>query len=93
VYLAWDVSADTEVAIKEYLPKELVGRAANSALVRPHSTEKKRSFEYGLRRFLQEAQVLADFKPHPTVVRVLSFFQANGTAYLVMPYYHGKTLE
>ena len=42
--------------------------------------------------FVREAHILARFR-HPVLVSVLRFFSANGTAYMVMPYYRGKTLH
>jgi serine/threonine protein kinase len=90
-YLGWDHRSGRRVAVKEYLPRDLVGRATGSALVKAHSTEDAGFFRKGLDRFLQEAEVLSRFD-HPNVVKVVDFFQENGTAYIVMPYYDGTTL-
>ena len=48
-------------------------------------------FEWGLSRFIAEAQVLAQFK-HPHIVRVVRYFVANRTAYIVMDYERGESL-
>jgi Serine/threonine protein kinase len=45
-----------------------------------------------MRSFLNEARVLARFD-HPSLVKVYRFWEENGTAYMVMPYYEGPTLE
>lgn len=45
-----------------------------------------------MRGFLAEARMLAQFK-HPALVEVLRFWEQNGTAYMVMPYYRGRTLR
>ena len=90
-YLGWDHARSEKVAIKEYVPRELVGRAHNSFSVKPHAPSHREPFEWGLDRFLQEAEALRQFS-HPNVVKVSTFFKANRTAYLVMPYYPGKTL-
>jgi len=47
----------------------------------------------GLRTFLDEARILSRFKTEPNIVRVESFLQANNTAYLVMQYEEGESLD
>ena len=89
-YLGWDVKLETKVAIKEFFPRELVGRA-NHATVVPYHKDDKELFNYGLERFLWEARTLAKFS-HPNVVRIRTFFEENSTAYLVMDYYEGLSL-
>ena len=46
---------------------------------------------HGMRCFLEEGRALASLS-HPNVVRVLNFFRANGTVYLVMRYERGRSL-
>ena len=46
----------------------------------------------GLQSFMREAQLLAGFD-HPSLVKVHRFWKANGTAYMVMPHYAGRTLK
>jgi formylglycine-generating enzyme required for sulfatase activity/serine/threonine protein kinase len=90
-YLGWDRKLQTQVAIKEFLPRELAGRATDQASVAPHSQDEVALFRYGLEQFLREARTLAQLD-HPNIVRVRQFFEANGTAYLVMDYYEGISL-
>lgn len=90
-YLAKDLNLGQKVAIKEFLPTELSVREQDSS-VRPVSPDKAEIFSWGLERFLSEAQTLAHFK-HPNIVRVLSVFQANNTAYMIMEYEQGESLE
>ena len=91
-YLAWDTTLETRVAIKEYLPREVAGRETDRNTVMAHSRDDEELFKFGLNSFLKEARILAKFN-HPNVMRVRGFFEENGTAYLVMDYYQGKTLE
>ena len=91
VYLADDTLLEREVAIKEYLPASLATRS-NGVQVSARISDKRELFEKGLQRFVKEAHILAKFQ-HPALVSVLRFFSANGTAYMVMPYYRGKTLR
>ena len=90
-YLGWDLNLQTRVAIKEYLPRELAGRATDRATVAPHTQDEGEQFHYGLEQFLREARTLAQID-HPNIVRVRHFFEVNGTAYLVMDYYQGLSL-
>jgi serine/threonine protein kinase len=90
-YLAHDLQLEIPVAIKEYLPRELAGRATDRATVLPHSEPDADLFRFGLQQFLREARTLARLD-HPNIVRVQNYFEANGTAYLVMSYYEGHTL-
>ncbi len=91
-YLAFDLNLKDRVAIKEYLPLQLAARDMDRLSVRAHSTKGEGFFRFGLSEFNQEAQTLARLR-HPNIVRVRTFLQANGTAYLVMDYYEGETLE
>lgn len=90
-YLAHDTHLECRVAIKEYVPKELARREAGGA-VRPRSEKTVRGFEWGLKRFLLESRALASFH-HAGIVRVLRYFQANETAYMVMEYETGEPLQ
>ena len=91
-YLGWDSQLATFVAVKEYLPRDVAGRHFDRMTVSAHTQEDAEHFRYGLEQFLLEARTLAQFD-HPNVVRVRSFFQENGTAYLVMDYLEGNSLH
>jgi serine/threonine protein kinase len=91
-YLAWDINLRVRVAIKEFLPRQLVARAPAGTEVHPYSGS-ERAFNIGLDQFLSEARNLAQFRDHPGIVSVLDFFPENGTGYLVMEYLDGSTLE
>jgi len=90
-YLATDTNLQKPVAIKEYLPNQIASRGSNNSL-RPSSPDSAQTFQWGLDRFIQEAQTLAKFT-HRNIVRVLSVFQANDTAYIVMEYEGGSVLR
>ncbi len=90
-YLALDTNLDQRVAIKEFLPVELATRSDNSH-VHPISEDHSDTYGWGLDRFVTEARTLAKFR-HPNVVRVMSVFEANSTAYMVMEYERGESFE
>lgn len=92
-YLGWDLNLERKIAIKEYLPSGVAVRNELSAEVMPFSGETRKDFEYGLEKYLDEARTVARFQTHPAIVHVLNFFRSNGTAYLVMEYLEGATLE
>jgi len=91
VYLARDRTLDREVAIKEFLPMLLAYRAAGLR-VAVRSPDLEATYCAGLRSFINEARILARIS-HPAVVRVHRFWEANGTAYMVMPYVRGPRLR
>ena len=90
VYLAQDEN-DVPVAIKEYLPAALALRHEGDAL--PAIAEEDLAiFRYGMKCFFEEGKALAGLS-HSNIVRVLNFFRANETAYMVMRYERGRTLQ
>ena len=91
VYKAFDHSLHRAVAIKEYMPSALAGRAQGQSLwVR--SSSDQQTFQAGLTSFMGEARLLAQFD-HPSLVKVFRFWEANNTAYMVMPLYTGMTFK
>ena len=91
VYRAWDHSLNRQVAIKEYMPAVIAMRG-QGAQVSVRSERQAEAFIAGLRSFVNEAQMLAQFD-HPALVKVYRFWEANGSAYMVMPFYEGTTLR
>ena len=91
VYQAMDTALQRPVAVKEYMPSSFASRADSSQVIL-RSQRHKTSFDAGLSSFIDEARLLAQFK-HPSLVEVLSFWEENGTAYMAMPLYSGKTLR
>ena len=90
VYLAHDEN-EVPVAIKEYLPASLALRTGGDAA--PAVPEANLPiFRYGMKCFFDEGRALATLS-HPNVVRVLNFFRANDTVYMVMRYERGRTLQ
>lgn len=90
-YEAVDVNLGTTVALKEYYPEDFSTRTRDYQ-IRPSSDRHSGTFEWGRSGFLEEARTLARFR-HPSIVQVYRIFEANSTAYMVMAFEHGLSLE
>lgn len=91
VYLALEQESGGRVIVKEYMPPRLARRRDDMTVVASGADSEER-FHHGRRLFFREAGILANLV-HPNIVRVLNFFEANGTVYLVMPFEHGRNLQ
>jgi serine/threonine protein kinase len=91
VYFAFDRSLRRMVAIKEYMPGALAGRGPDKKVV-VRSQRHQETFSIGLKSFIKEARLLAQFD-HPALIKVYRFWEQNNTAYMAMRYYEGRTLK
>lgn len=90
-YKAVDETLGRAVAIKEYFPEVWADRDASYS-VRSKANKRTEGFAWGLERFEEEGRRLAKLS-HKNIVHVHSFFRANGTAYMVLAYEEGETLN
>ncbi|QDQ26549.1 serine/threonine protein kinase [Chitinimonas arctica] len=90
VYLAHD-EHDQPVAIKEYLPNALALRSEGERVMAT-SADNLALFRHGMKCFFEEGKTLAQIR-HPNIVKVVNFFRANETVYMVMEYERGRTLQ
>jgi WD40 repeat protein/serine/threonine protein kinase len=90
-YLAEETALARKVTIKEYFPTDFAARHTDLSAV-PRNPETAEDFQWGLDRFIDEAQTLARFD-HPNIVRVYRYFKANGTAYMVLSFEEGESLK
>ena len=93
-YLARDTRLNRQVVIKENLPVQFCFRDTHALTVAPRQTtgDDADNFQWSLENFSKEAATLASLD-HPGIVKVLRSFEAFGTAYFVMPYLEGITLD
>lgn len=81
------------VAIKEFLPSALAVRTPEDrGKVRPATPEASRRFRDGIEAFFREADTLTRIHDE-RVIAVWDVFEANGTAYFVMPVEKGISLQ
>ncbi|MCD8218641.1 MAG: protein kinase [Clostridiales bacterium] len=89
-YIGRDLRLEMKVAVKEYFPVDRVSRNAEKSLsVARYSTGDTIEYEKGLKKFLYEARTLTRMEKQPEIVMVRDYFEANGTAYIVMEYVDG----
>ena len=91
-YMAEDHKTKEKVAIKEFFPDTMVTRGSNNAIT-IHSGSAGENFAYGKECFLEEAKTLAEFIGNENIVRVISYFEENGTAYFAMEYIEGESFK
>ncbi|MCR5138407.1 MAG: serine/threonine protein kinase [Oscillospiraceae bacterium] len=92
-YLGYEVNLEIPVAIKEYFPVGFCSRSSQSYdVITAASAENSPAFSKGCDAFLDEARTLARFNSL-YIVHVREFFKEHGTAYIVMDYVNGKTLQ
>ena len=89
-YKVMDNNINKMMVIKEYMPSQFASRE-NKSLVSCISSNKD-DFQWGMTRFIEEAKVLSEFE-HPNIVKARRLFKANNTAYFVMDFYEGETLD
>ena len=90
-YLVHDESLQKDFALKEFFPEDLVIRDGTSIrfTARPHSES---DYRWGLKKFYDEARLLAQFS-HANIVSVRRVFEGNNTAYMLLDFVRGSTLE
>ncbi len=93
IYKAYDTVLGVIVAIKEFYPVGLVNRAPGECQIGVLSGEKMAEYNTQLKRFLLEAQSVAQFSKAKDIVNVYDYFEENGTAYIVMEYIDGVLLK
>lgn len=80
------------VVVKEHMPSGLAMRVPGSTFVSSVSPETDARFKATMAEFMEEVVILMGLE-HPGIVPIISGFEANGTAYYVMPYVEGNSME
>lgn len=92
-YKAVDRISGKFVAVKEYFPESMATRLPGKTDVTSYSGDRGDNFQYGKQCFIQEAETLAQFIGNENIVRIYSYFEEYGTAYFVMDYIGGTSLD
>lgn len=83
-----------KVAIKEFFMKDFCEREEGTSMVTIVGIEGNRSLvERFKEKFIKEAQMIAGLEDVPHVIRIYDIFQENGTAYYVMQFIEGGSLD
>lgn len=93
IYKCLDTTLGVIVAVKEFYPSGLVNRAPGECEVGLLSGDRQQQYRVQLKRFLMEAQSIAQFGKAKDIVNVYDFFEANNTAYIIMEYVDGVLLK
>ena len=91
-YLAFDMTLEISVAVKEFLPSGIALRESDHYTMTVSSPDEQNKFDNGVSKFLEEARLLAKLRDVPNIVTVHDYFRENNTAYFVMEYIEGVDL-
>jgi len=89
-YKVLDTNINKIMVIAEYVMNFSPSRNIDMNIV-PNS-ENSDTFEWGVMRFREEVRTLSKFN-HPNIIKASRIFELNNTAYIVMEYHEGQTLE
>jgi len=81
-----------QVAIKEFFFKDYCIRETDTYLVKIPSTTGREMFQRFREKLIKEAHILSSFQ-HPHIINVFDVFQENDTAYIVMEFIEGESLN
>lgn len=91
-YRARHNTLGSEVVVKEHMPSGLAMRMSGSTFVTSVSPEADARFKATMAEFMEEVVILMGLE-HPGIVPIISGFEANGTAYYVMPFVAGNSMS
>lgn len=92
-YIGWNQLIQRRVAIKEYFPHQLSSRGGDGRTVSVSDVISQQRFRAGLHQFLEEARSIASLQDVKGVVQVFTFFEENGTGYIIMEYLEGMDVK
>lgn len=92
-YKAYDIKMNTLCCIKEYAPSDISVRKPGGNSIVLVSRDYEPPYLAGLRRFADEAEILAKLGTLATVVNITDHFRENDTAYFAMEYLDGSDLK
>ena len=91
-YLATHSLLEKQVAIKEFFPKDFCERESDNTNVTLGTTNTRELVDKLKEKFLKEAKNISKLN-HPNIVAIHDIFEENGTAYYIMDYIEGISLN
>lgn len=91
-YLVRHTLLNETCAMKEFFIDGTCVRNTQNRTVQVQTESKNTFFEKYREKFIEEARTLKKLD-HPNIVKIEDVFEENNTAYIVMPFIRGKTLQ
>ena len=91
-YLVEHTLLDKKYAIKEFFPKDFCNRDSSDASISIATQSNTALVETLRNKFIKEARKISTLD-HPGIVKIHDIFEENGTAYYVMDYIEGTSLD
>lgn len=91
-YLAEHTLLGKSVAIKEFFYKDYCNRDESTSHITVGTQSNTELVERFLKKFVKEAQTISQLH-HPNIVEIYDIFSENNTAYYVMEYIEGTSLN
>lgn len=91
-YLAEHMLLGKKVAIKEFFYKDYCNRDESTSHITLGTQSNADLVDRFLKKFVKEAQTISQFH-HPNIVEIYDIFNENNTAYYVMEYIDGPSLN
>ncbi len=91
-YRAEQVMAHRTVCIKEFFPKQYYNRDSESSVISLGSASNAETMARFKQKFIKEAQTIASLD-HNNIIHIYDVFEENNTAYYVMEYIDGMSLN
>ncbi|SYX81780.1 serine/threonine protein kinase [Paenibacillus alvei] len=92
VYAGRKLEDGAAVIVKEFYPRQVALRDLDKRTVLCRVPSVRRQYDELREAFLMETQMLQQLS-HPNIVRLVDYFEENGTDYMIMEYCKGISLE
>jgi len=86
------IESEVQVAIKEFFMRDLCNRDSETSHVSVPSLGSRELVDKFRKKFIKEANNIAALQ-HPHIIKVIEVFEEKGTAYYVMEYIEGFSLN
>lgn len=91
-YVGRDMGRSRKVVIKEFFPRGFAVRENDGPKINVQNPDSVSAYNHWFNAFISEAKILMQIKDLHGVVKLLDFFEANNTAYIITDFLDGKSL-